>query len=177
VLVNLVEGGQKKPDYLKINPFGTVPALETDDGFIIHESLAIIEYLEELQPEPSMWGLDPVSRANARQLERIADLGILIPAAREIHNTNSPLGLPPNPPVAAHYRERWLIAVAHLESVMSDGRPFLAGERVTVADCTLQGALQFTRFRELDVLADAPRLATWNASYRNREASEGVILL
>lgn len=124
-----------------------------------------------------MWGPDKEARADARQLERIADLGVLIPAAREIHNTNSPLGLPANPPVAEHYRERWVAAVAHLEGLMVDGRPFLAGDYVSVADCTLQGALQFARFRELDVLAQAPALTRWNASYRERQAAQGVILI
>ena len=63
VLVDLRESAQKKPDYLKINPFGTVPALELDGGTVIHESLSIIEYLEECYPEASMWGSDPTVRA------------------------------------------------------------------------------------------------------------------
>jgi glutathione S-transferase len=176
VLVNLIESDQKKADFLKMNPFGTVPVLEADDGSFLHESLSIIEYLEELHPEPSMWGPNPESRAQARQLERIADLGVLIGAAREIHNTNSPLGLPANPPVAAHYRERWEKAVHHLESVMADGRPFLAGERVTVADCTLQGALQFARIRELPVLDGCPYLTAWDTAFREREAAKATIL-
>lgn len=175
VLVNLPEGDQKKSDFLKISPFGTVPVLEIGDGVNVHESLPIIEFLEELHPEPSMWGPDPVSRAGARQLERIADLGVLIGAAREIHNTNSPLGLPPNPPVAEHYRARWQQAVAYLENVMADGRPFLAGERVTVADCTMQAALQFARLLKLPVLEGFPRLSEWNAVYREREAAKAVI--
>ena len=177
VLVNLPEGEHKKPDFLKINPMGAVPALEVEGGLILHESLAIIEYLEERYPDPSMWGADLPSRARARELERIADLGVLIGAAREIHNTNSPLGLPPNPPVAADYRARWQAAVGYLENVMKDGRLFLAGERVTVADCTLGGALQFARFRELDVLEDAPYLRAWDSMFREREAAKATLLV
>ena len=177
VLVNLVEGDQKKSDFLKINPFGTVPALEIGNGVILYESLPIIEYLEGVRPEPSMWGPDLASRAMARQLERIADLGVLIPTAREIHATNSPLGRPPNPPVAKHYRELWVKAVGYLENVLGDGRPFLAGERVTVADCTLQAAMQFARLRELAVLEGSPRLTKWDAMIRERTAAKGVILM
>lgn len=177
VIVDLRAGEQKKPEYLAISPFGTVPALALDDGTAVYESLPIIEYFEECQPTPSLWGPDPVTRALARQLERIADLGVLIPSAREIHNTNSPLGLPPNPAVAAHYHERWIRAIAHLEEQMSDGRRFLAGERVTVADCTLAAALQFARFGELPVLDDAPRLRDWNAMFREREAAKQTILV
>ena len=176
VTVNLLEGEQKQPAYLAINPFGAVPALALDDGTVLHESLAIIEYFEERLPEPSMWGDDPRTRAVARQLERIADLGVLIATAREIHNTNSPLGLPPNPAVAKHYHDRWVGSIAHLEHLMSDGRSFLAGERPTVADCTLQAALQFARLRELPVLDEAPRLASWCERYRERPAARETIL-
>ena len=176
VVVNLLEGEQKGADYRAVNPFGVVPALQLEEGAVIHESLAIIDYFEELYPEASMWGSDPISREQARQIERIADLGVLIGAAREIHNTNSPLGLPANPPVAAHYHERWLKAVEFLENQMADGRPFLAGESVTVGDCTLQAILQFARLRDLAVLGDAPRLTEWNDRLRKRPAAQATIL-
>lgn len=175
-VVDLLAGEQSQPGYLAINPFGTVPTLVLDDGKVLHESLAIIEYFEERLPEPSMWGADPRARAVARQQERIADLGVLIPTAREIHSTNSPLGLPANPAVARHYHDRWVRSIAYLEDVMSDGRPFLAGESVTVADCTLQAALQFARLRELPVLDEAPRLASWNERFRERPAARETIL-
>jgi glutathione S-transferase len=176
VMVNLIEGGQKQSDYLLVNPFGAVPALELDDGSVLHESLAIIDYFEALFPEPPMWGTDPVSQAKARQVERIADIGVLIGVAREIHNTNSPLGLPANPPVAAHFRERWMEVVDFLENEMADGRPFLAGERVTVGDCTLQAILQFARLLEFDVLEGAPRLLEWCDNFRERPAAKATIL-
>jgi len=177
VMVNLIQAEHKEPAFLKINPLGTVPVLTTEAGLVIHESLPIIDFLEELYPEPSMWGPDPEARAQARQLERIADIGVLISVAREIHNTNSPLGLPANPPVAAYFRERWQKAIEHLENAMADGRRFLAGDRVTVADFTLQAILQFARFRELDVLEGSPRLTKWNGTYREREAAKETILV
>lgn len=177
VQVNLAEGEQKSEAFLAKNPFGTVPVLELDEGPILYESLAIIEYVEDRYPSPSMWGDDPAQAAYARQIERIADLGGLIPIGREIHSTNSPLGLPPNPPVAAHYHERWVRSVAHLEGLMGDGRAFLAGWRATVADCTFQAALQFARFRDLEVLADAPRLREWCDRYRERPAAKKTIVL
>jgi glutathione S-transferase len=177
VSVNLIEGEQRRPEFLAMNPMGAIPVLELDDGRCIHESLAIIEYFEDLHPEPSLWGPDPESRADARQIERIADLEGLIPIGREVHSTNSPLGLPPNPPVAEHYRKRWQRGLGHLERLMADGRPFLAGDRVTVADCTLQAALQFGRFGKIDALAGLPRLSAWCDAFRQRKTTEGVIFL
>lgn len=177
VVVNLLDGDQRQPAFLAKNPMGAVPVLELDDGQCIHESLAIIEFFEELRPEPSLWGGDPASRAHARQVERIADLEGLVPIGREIHTTNSPLGLPANPVVAAHYRKRWERGLDHLEALMSDGRFFLAGDRVSVADCTLQAALQFARFGKIDALEGRGRLANWCARFRERATVEGVILL
>ena len=46
-------GEQRKPDYLAVNPQGLIPAL-ADDGFVIPQSLAICEYLEEIHPEPQL---------------------------------------------------------------------------------------------------------------------------
>ncbi|MCR9094151.1 MAG: glutathione S-transferase family protein [bacterium] len=177
VTVNLLESEQKSEAFLAKNPRGTLPVLELEDGTCLCESLAIIEFFETTYPSPSMWGDDPVRAAYARQIERIADIGVLINTAREIHASNSPLGLPANPPVAEYFAGNRAKAVAHLESEMADGRPFLAGDRPTVGDCTLQAILQFARFREVDVLEDAPRLREWCDRYRERPAAKKTILL
>ena len=175
-VVNLIEGKQREPEYLAVNPLGAVPALETDEGVILHESLPIIEYFEELYPTPSMFGDTPVERAKAREIERIADIGMLIGVGREAHATRSPIGYPPNEDVASYHRERWNKVAGYLEASVADGRPFLAGDRVTVADCTLQAILQFARLMELDVLADYPHLQAWSDTYREREPVKAVIV-
>jgi len=46
-------GEQRKPEYLAVNPQGLIPAL-ADDGFVVPQSLAICEYLEEIHPEPRL---------------------------------------------------------------------------------------------------------------------------
>ncbi len=177
VTVNLIEREQRSPEHLARNRFGTLPVLELDSGARLIESLVIIDYLERLHPEPTMFGPDPETWAQARQLERIADLGVLLPIGRIVHTTDSPVGYPANPAVAAYYRERLRPNLAHLEAELEDGRPFLAGERVTVADCTLAAALQFGRFRKLAFLDERPRLAAWDERYRGREAAKAVLVL
>jgi len=176
VVVNLLESEQRSEAFLAKNPMGKVPVLELDDGRFITESLPIIEYLEELHPLPSLWGDDPAERAYARQIERIADQGGLIAIAQEVHATNSPIGLPQNPALAESARERRAIGLGYLENALADGRPFLAGDRVTVADCTLQGGLAFGRFRGIDALTDHPRLRAWHEAFSERKSTEGVIL-
>ena len=102
--VDLTRGEQKTEAHRARNPFGRLPVLELDDGSFLTESLAIVEFLEEIHPEPPLVGRDPVERARVRDLERIADMGVLLPIARIVHATRSPLGWPPVPAVAEDAR-------------------------------------------------------------------------
>ena len=141
-LVSLREGEQRGEAHLARNPMGKLPVLELDDGAYVTESLGILEYLEELHPEPPMIGTTPEERARVRSLERLCDVGVLANAARVVHATNSPLGMPPVPEVAARAREELDQAASVLDAAIGDG-PFVAGDRVTIADCTLWAGLAF----------------------------------
>ena len=69
----------RSPAFLARNPAGRIPVLELDDGTWLPESDAIIEYLEELNPEPTMMGRTPLERAWVRAFNRMAqDLFIQI---------------------------------------------------------------------------------------------------
>jgi len=63
---HLRKGEHRSGDYLKLNPQGLVPALETDDGAMLTQSLAIIEYLDAIKPEPRLVPADPVRAAKVR---------------------------------------------------------------------------------------------------------------
>jgi len=63
---HLRKGEQRDPAYLAINPQGLVPALETDAGEVLTQSLAIIEWLDEIYPEPALVPKDPLRRARVR---------------------------------------------------------------------------------------------------------------
>jgi maleylacetoacetate isomerase len=71
--VHLVRNGgeQNAPSYRAINPQGRVPALELDDGSILIQSPAILEYLEEIYPTPALLPSDPVARAKVRAVASI----------------------------------------------------------------------------------------------------------
>ncbi|MDE1164997.1 MAG: maleylacetoacetate isomerase [Pseudomonas sp.] len=66
VPINLLKGQQRQPDYLALNPQGRVPMLELDSGERLLQSPAIIEYLEECYPTPTLLVGDPLQRARAR---------------------------------------------------------------------------------------------------------------
>jgi len=69
--INLRAGDQNKSEFIDIQPQGFVPALRTDDEDIIIQSPAILEYLDEIKPEPPFFPADVVSRANARAMAAI----------------------------------------------------------------------------------------------------------
>ena len=171
VMVNIVKGEQHTPEFLEKNPTGGLPVLELDDGTCLRESLAIIEYLEELHPEPPMIGRTPLERARVRALERTVDLGVLMNVARVLHNTHAVLpGRVPNPELAAIAR-RDLEKPAHfLDAQLADGRAFVAGDRVTIADCTLFAAMEFARTGNLGIEWPT-QIARWYEHFRKRPSA------
>ena len=177
ISVNLPKGEQRQPDMLARNPLGRLPVLELDDGSHLSESLAIIEYLEELYPTPPLIGRTASDRAHVREIERIIELGILAPIGRIIHATRSPIGLPPNPPVAEHFRKALPEAARLVDQRLSDGRSFVAGDHPTIADCTLAAALQFARFGKMELDPTWQHLLRWDATYRARAAAQSVLVL
>ncbi len=175
IVVNTLKGQHKEPEHLARNPFGVVPTLELDDGTFIRESLSIIEYLEDKYPEHGLISGSPEQKGKLRDIERIVDLRIANPMAGWVHATRSPLGFPPDPERAETLINGMQTALDFLEDQLKDKRPLLAGDMPSIADCTLQAALQFVRFAEADVLGDRPLLRAWDQRYRERPAAKAVL--
>jgi glutathione S-transferase len=72
VTIDITKGEQQKPQYLAINPYGKVPALQ-DDGVTVYESSIIMEYLNDKYPNPPLLPADPGQRARARVLMHYGD--------------------------------------------------------------------------------------------------------
>ncbi len=117
-------------DFLAINPKGYVPALELDDGQVLTEGPAIVQYLADLKPEK---GLAPPAGTLARY--RLQEwLGYI---NSELHKTYSPLFRPETPAETRTERLGYLAKrYAWVEKQLS-GRPYLLGEHFTVADAYL----------------------------------------
>jgi maleylacetoacetate isomerase/maleylpyruvate isomerase len=152
VPVHLVRGGGEhlKPDYRRINPNGLVPALVLDDGSVITQSLAIVEYLEETFPEPRLLPADPLLRARARAAAQII--------ACDVHPINNlrvgsylktTLGHTQDDVVA--WMRHWmrLGLEAYAQSIEPDG-PFSFGDTLTLADLCLVPQLYNARRWGLD---------------------------
>lgn len=165
--VNLMKGEQRADSFLDKNAMGKLPVLALDDGTFVNESLPIIEYLEERYPDPPLIGSDPETRLRVRALERHCDIHILLSVARLIHATNSPLGLPPNPGVAEQAEGLLEQGLGVLDGTIAD-REFVAGDVVSIADCTLWAAYNFAIFRELDFDSRYPNVRRWREGFAKR---------
>lgn len=175
ITVNTLKGQQREPEHLARNPFGALPVLELDDGSFIKESLAIIHYLEDRFPDNQLITGSIEEKGHLRDLERICDLRIASPLSGYVHAVKSPLGLPRDPDRAEQLLSSMQDPLDYLDDLLGDGRPLLAGDRVSVADCTLQAALQFMRFVEADVFGDREHLCDWDTRYQERPAAKSVL--
>jgi glutathione S-transferase len=124
--LDLRAGEQRTPEFLRKNPFAGVPILELDDGTVIVESLAIMEYLEELYPNPPLIGADPVTRALVRMWERRIEIGVYLPASRMVLSKGE---------VSEHARKT-LVARLALVNDGIQGREWVAGH-FSIADIML----------------------------------------
>jgi glutathione S-transferase len=166
-LVDLRKGEQNGDQHLARNARGSLPVLQLDNGEYLTESLPIMEYLEELYPEPVMIGSDPLARARTREFERQVELGILNPVARIVHATNSPLGLPARPEIAAAEQKRLLDAAPRIDARIGDA-PFATGDSPSIVDCTLFAGLLFGEIFGTSIPGECSNIHRWYQEFGKR---------
>jgi glutathione S-transferase len=171
ILVNIRTDEQKSETHLQRNPTGTLPVLELDNGDYLTESLTIIEYLEELYPNPNMIGSNPLERANVREVERQVEHEILLRVIRIVHATNSPLGFPANPAVAETELNHLPDALKRINKLIGD-QVFVMGSKVSIVDCTLFSALFFAELCELDISKEYSNLQRWYEDFKQRPSAQ-----
>ena len=151
------EGGA---DYLAINSKGAVPSLQLDDGRVLTEGPAVVQYLADLKPES---GLAP----RAGTFERYQLMEILNFLTSEVHKTFSPLF---NPASSAEAKEAGLTNLAKRFDWLSGflgKKNYLLGNTFTVADAYLFTMLNWTHFVKMD-LGKWPALAAYHARVASR---------
>lgn len=137
VFHHLRKGEHRAPEFLKLNPQGFVPALETDDGAVLTQSLAICEYLEEIRPEPSILPGGPVQRARIRAAAQLVAADIHPIQNLKILQRVKALG---HDEAAAQEWARQTIddGLAALDALLADQiGPFALGAQPTLADVCL----------------------------------------
>ncbi|MEC9342704.1 MAG: glutathione binding-like protein, partial [Pseudomonadota bacterium] len=147
----------------KINPLQRLPVLVLDDGTVIAETVAICRYLEELHPEPPLMGVDAKDRAIVEMWQRRIELGFLMPVAfsfRHQHPAAAMLEDPQVPEWAEVNRPKAREFMEFLDSGLA-GRPFMAGERFTIADITAYVAYRFLKPGRIPLPEDLVHLQRW----------------
>jgi maleylacetoacetate isomerase len=142
------DGGQnKRPEFRALNPLMRVPALKLDSGEVLTQSLAIIEYLDDIHPQPPLLPRDAIDRAKARALAQLI--------ACDIHPLNnvSPLRylkseLGQDQSKIDTWYQHWILnGFEALEAMVGPG-PYALGAEVTLADiCLVPQVANARRFK------------------------------
>ena len=154
---HLRKGEQCAPHYLAINPQGFVPTLESDDGDILTQSLAIIEWLDETHPPPPLLPEDPLRRAKVRAFSMALACDTHPVQNLKVLARLRQLGLPEEKVTewAAWANREGLAACEKL--IAAEAGPFCFGAAPTMADLCLVPQLGNARRFGVDVSA-FPRL-------------------
>lgn len=152
-------GGLGSTRFHSINALGTIPCL-VDGELVLPESVAILEYLEEIHPSPALLPRVPRERAAVRLVQRIAELGILNPSVELAKAPPSNEGA-----TGSAKLTRLLRGLASADAYVSEP-PFAVGGSLSLADCQLSIALSLVRKLATqslipDLLSSRPRLARY----------------
>jgi glutathione S-transferase len=155
-------------DYWPINPKGYVPAIELDNGEILTEGPAIVQYLADKKPEAKL-----VPPAGTIERYRVQEMLGYINS--ELHKTYSPLFRPTTPPETRKEREEYLRKRYKLVDERLAKGPYLFGEQFTVADAYLFTVTNWANFVKLD-LTEFPNLLAFQARVAARPAVQAVLV-
>lgn len=144
--VDLWGAENRKEPYKRKNPSGQIPTLELDDGRCLAETVAICEYLDEIYPAPPLIGTNAWERAETRQAVRRVELQVSeylynsfrFGAGIEIFKTRFRCV----PEAAEGLKAKGMDGVALINTLL-DGKTYLCGERLTLADLILYSCLDF----------------------------------
>ncbi|HET9535871.1 MAG TPA: glutathione S-transferase family protein [Mesorhizobium sp.] len=170
VQVDLTKGEHRSPEFRKLNSLAQIPVLMLDDGTVITESVAICRYLEEIHPEPPLFGTDAADRAKIEMWNRRAELEIFGTIGSVPLHTE-PLfkeRLVQFPAFAESQRQAVPGKWAWLDREMDDGRPFIAGKRFSVADITAGVAAWLGEVFGMDIPPSLPNVQRWIERVRSR---------
>ena len=151
VEVNLMKGQQRDAAFRAVNPMMALPALVEDDGTVLYESLAIIEYLDEVHPVPPLLPREPRGRARVRGLAQIIACDahpLVVPRVRDYLGREFKLDEPARTAWCRHWSAQALHALeAHLSSERKPGNFVTAiwSASPTFASPAMRSARNFSR--------------------------------
>jgi glutathione S-transferase len=171
--VDISQGKNRTPEMLAKNPAGGLPFMELDDGSYLAESVAICRYLEGLHPEPNLLGKDNREQAEIEMWNRRAELNLLGPVARTFQNTSDFFKgrIKQYPEYGAAQRETVNQQLQWLDQQIGN-KPFIAGDRFTIADITAEVAIDFGAFAGIKPDPGLKNLTRWHQSVASRPSAK-----
>lgn len=161
--LSLIKREHKAEGVLARNARGQVPFLELDDGRVIAETISICRYLEELHPEPPLFGTSAFTRAEIdmwiRRVENV--LGIPIGLFWQHGHPYTAHLIAQIPAMADQARSRVGDAYAWFDGALAD-RAWLAGDHLSMADIAMLSIVDFGGFIGLGIPADHANLVDWH---------------
>ena len=160
--VDMNTGENKKEDYLKKNPMGTMPLLELDDGTYIAESIAICSYLEALHPNPPLFGKDARERAKIDMWTLRMEHEIYRPVV-DVFTHLSPFWKGKRQQFPEYGEHRKTVAIERYSWLDKEleGRDFIAGDDYTMADITAQAAFVLGKNTGTPIPDELQNLTAW----------------
>ena len=152
-----------------ISPSGSLPIIVDDDGTIVGQSLAILEYLEDTRTAVDMRGKMPRDRARTREIITVFDEALTFFGIWARHGSRLSRSATAESQAAVTIgAERYFQKLRLAERMIGDAE-FIAGDSVTTADCVAMAALNFTRgFYGVPIPSDCARLSGWYARFSLR---------
>jgi glutathione S-transferase len=178
VPVNLYAKEQLSPEFLAINPAGTLPVLETEDGTYLTETVAICHYLECLHPEPRLLGKGATEESLVLQWNNIVEQAGFFAIAETLRNWSpgfrdhvfpGPVAYPQIPLLIDRGRKRSGQFFDRMEQRLSQVT-YLAGNNYSLADISLLVVTDFAAWVEIEPKATRPHLARWYDTVNQRSA-------
>jgi glutathione S-transferase len=179
VKVDLPAAEHKQQAFLAINPTGTVPVLELDDGTYISECTAITEYLDNLDGHPTLTGTTPLEKATIHMMQKRAESELIDAIGIYFHYATAGLGdglLPYKSPEwegrnhwGQMHREKAEAGMRYFDEVLKT-QPYVAGEAFSMADTTVIGGLLFAAYAQIPVPEALVALREWKTRVDQRES-------
>jgi glutathione S-transferase len=176
VEVDIFAGQHRTPDYLARTGLPNVPALEMDDGTTITESVAICRYLESVYPAPNLFGADPREVAIIEMWARRAEMLVATPLMLTVRHSHPALAAIETqiPEVAASNRAAAEKGIRVLDRRLAES-PFIAGDRVTIADILAVTGIDFARMARFRPDPELLNVKRWLEAMMARPAAKAGV--
>ena len=179
VEVDLRSGEQHGDAFAAINPHRTVPVLELDDGSRLTNTAGICAYLEALHPQPALLGETPTEKACIAEAQWRVEMQGLMAVADVLRNRakgfrgralTGAAGFEQIPELADRGLRRIDLFFEELDAIVAD-RPFVAGDRYSIADITALVAVDFAGWVKKSLPDEAVNARRWHEAVSARPSA------